>query len=719
MIKTNVTRGLGLALVTLGMAAGLAAPTAVNASGTDAGAAAQAQPAATTTRGAVAQGDQTAASTSSAPTSTGVTGDAAAAKPAGAIDETGAAAAATADPAAKPAAQADDAGTQQALAKTAPAAANPSKAPSATPASAPLINTYATVIKGRMAFWRSLNWDKAGKTSDDYLNQTLVAVARVTLANGNPFYQLATAKGEVVGYINATALAITDQPGGVAQPFGRYATITTTANAKIWGDLSFKTVAAMAPDVFQQTFLAKTVSHHVNGADYYALYRDGQLFGYINAATVKTAATQAGVAVSVDKYATTTSKARYAIWKGFEWKNKAGATDATKPKTYEVRYAYHHASGAVYYSLYRANKWQGYVNAKAMTLADTARGAALPTDQIVSVTETGLKVWTDLAMHTKLTDTRTVLNRTYRVTQRFVSEAGPEYFQLTDGKGQPQGYVNATAVTKAAGEQGRPVSDSREVLLKTNYKLWRNFDWLALAKQAASYQGQALQVRCYYNHLNGSRYASLYTLGGQWVGYVNEKGLTPAGVWRPVSGQLRYYDNLKDRYTKTYAVTYFSQLDARWAKKNYGGYAFGPSGCGMASMAMVLAGYGRAVTPITTADYGYKYADFDRDGAGTNQETLTTVATRFGLDWKVMASSAELISYLKQGYPATVCLDLGGYRHIVVLHGYANGKTTVSDPYANRLYTGKHTIADVWSKLSWLQGNREMGASAAIVYFAR
>nr|WP_276580250.1 C39 family peptidase [Lacticaseibacillus parakribbianus] len=322
-------------------------------------------------------------------------------------------------------------------------------------------------------------------------------------------------------------------------------------------------------------------------------------------------------------------------------------------------------------------------------------------------------------MRAAQTDTTAAIHQTYVATQRFVAEYGAAYYLLATDRGQPVGYVNAEAVTVATGRQGFPAEDSREVLLKAGYTLWQNFAWRPRAKQASGYSRQILEVRRDYTHLNGSRYASVYTKSGQWCGYVNVNGLTPAGEWRPNNGQLRYYDNLKGRDTKSYTVTYFSQLDSRWAHQTYGGYAFGPSGCGMTALAMVLAGYGRAVTPVTTASYGFEHAEFNHDGAGTCQSTLVTVASRFGLDWRVMTSASELTSYLKQGYPATVCLDLGGYRHIVVLHGYAAGKTTVADPYANRLFSGQHTVAEIWGKLSWLQGNREMGASAAVVYFAR
>ena len=191
----------------------------------------------------------------------------------------------------------------------------------------------------------------------------------------------------------------------------------------------------------------------------------------------------------------------------------------------------------------------------------------------------------------------------------------------------------------------------------------------------------------------------------------------PSG-WESVNGTLKYYDAGSKKYTKQFSLVYYSQLDPRWSGKYYGGYTFRESGCGQASIAMIISGFGTSVTPPNVANYTYSKGLFNDGSAGSDESSLTTAAKKWGLSYKVMGSSSQLASYLQKGYPATVCINLGyGERHIVALTGYSNGYTTVHDPWNNLLFSGKHTVSEVWSRLSWLQVNKDMGASAAVVYY--
>ncbi|WP_374285051.1 C39 family peptidase [Lactococcus sp.] len=191
--------------------------------------------------------------------------------------------------------------------------------------------------------------------------------------------------------------------------------------------------------------------------------------------------------------------------------------------------------------------------------------------------------------------------------------------------------------------------------------------------------------------------------------------------WRSVNGRLKYINAKNNSVIKQFAMPYYSQRDSRWSNKRYAGYTLGNTGCGMASMAMIISGFGTSVTPVQTADYAHAYGTFDRyPEVGSAQSDLTMVANRWGLDYKVMRSANELATYLSQGYPATVCLDLGnGVRHIVVLRGYSSGYTTATDPWNGLIFSGRHTVAQVWSLLSWKADNINKGSSAATVFLPR
>ncbi|MQW24058.1 MULTISPECIES: C39 family peptidase [unclassified Lactococcus] len=191
--------------------------------------------------------------------------------------------------------------------------------------------------------------------------------------------------------------------------------------------------------------------------------------------------------------------------------------------------------------------------------------------------------------------------------------------------------------------------------------------------------------------------------------------------WKSVNGTLKYINAKNNSVIKQFSMPYYSQRDSRWVNKKYAGYTLGNTGCGMASMAMIISGFGTTVTPVQTADYAHAYRTFDRyPEVGSAQSDLTMVANHWGLNYKVMSSANELANYLSQGYTATVCLDLGnGVRHIVVLRGYSGGYTTVTDPWNGLIFSGSHSVSQVWSLLSWKADNKNKGASAATVYLPR
>lgn len=252
------------------------------------------------------------------------------------------------------------------------------------------------------------------------------------------------------------------------------------------------------------------------------------------------------------------------------------------------------------------------------------------------------------------------------------------------------------------------------------YDIWyqvqvQNYGWLGWAKNGAiagttglNRQAEAYRIR-------------IVSKNASAPGSTKNAHIIGQSGWKSVSGKLRYYNAATNSYTKNFSLKYYSQLDKRWSGRTYGSYNFGKTGCGQASIAMIISGFGINVTPAMAADYSHKYGSFDTAReVGSAQSDLTIVADHFGVSWRVMKTQAELGSYLAKGYPATVCLDLGGgVRHIVVLTGNSGGVTTVSDPWNGLLFSGRHSIAQIWSKLSWKADNRNKGASAAVVYIAK
>lgn len=252
------------------------------------------------------------------------------------------------------------------------------------------------------------------------------------------------------------------------------------------------------------------------------------------------------------------------------------------------------------------------------------------------------------------------------------------------------------------------------------------------------YSGGSVKVYVAYNPRSGSHnytsslseQTSLIKSGWQNEGvayYATNTGSTTGKAtgaqssWKSVNGVLKYYNVSTGSYTKQFSLVYYSQLNPSWSRLTYGGYSFGATGCGQTSIAMILSGFGIKVTPPMAASYAHGYGSFDRyPEVGSAQSDLTLVASHYNVSWTVMSSASQLANYLSKGYPATVCLDLGGgVRHIVVLTGYSNGFTTVTDPYNGLLFSGRHSVSQIWSLLSWKSDNTNKGASAATVYLAR
>ncbi|WP_225046840.1 C39 family peptidase [Lacticaseibacillus kribbianus] len=521
--------------------------------------------------------------------------------------------------------------------------------------------------------------------------------------------------------MTATA-ATTEEPQAVTQQLDLLG-IVGGANYKLWANVTTWTAAGhVSHDYLGQTVRVTAKVTVPTGGVYLLLQSlSGQSLGYVNAAGVTLTTLNGTNRLGADRYGTVTSSTNYAIWNNGAWETRVTTTKAQQNHTYQLLGLYADDNGSTYYALGKNGAVYGFVNSRALTLAASSVGATQALDRYGTVTSGSYAVWQDLAWSRKLTVSSTMLHKTYHVIGQNIAENGAVYYKLADSNEIFRGYVNAKALTLGNGPQGAYTTQSRWVTMNTKYAIWTSFAWVKAGKQAKSYSGQLLQTRRYYTYVNGTRYDSVYTESGMWVGYVNAAALSPAkSGWRSVGGKLRYLNANTGSYTKTFAVKYYSQLDSRWASRVYSGYRFGPTGCGMASIAMILSGFGKNVTPATAANYANKYGHFDRGAAGSWESDLTSVASHYGVKWTVMSSASQLSSYLKKGYPATMCLDLGsGVRHIVVLHGYANGWTTVSDPYSSLLYSGSHKVTDVWKRLSWRSDNVNMGKSAAVVYIAK
>lgn len=135
-------------------------------------------------------------------------------------------------------------------------------------------------------------------------------------------------------------------------------------------------------------------------------------------------------------------------------------------------------------------------------------------------------------------------------------------------------------------------------------------------------------------------------------------------------------------------VPHLYQWDSRWGYTVYNGDAFGLSGCGPTSLAMVYQALtGKTdLTPYDMGQLAYE-GDYVVEWKGTASEFFADAAEGLGLKCEVLDPSADaIVQALKGGKPIVANLGEGtftSYGHFFVLAGVAdNGQIIVNDPYS-------------------------------------
>ncbi|HGD4591209.1 TPA: GBS Bsp-like repeat-containing protein [Streptococcus agalactiae] len=147
-----------------------------------------------------------------------------------------------------------------------------------------------------------------------------------------------------------------------------------------------------------------------------------------------------------------------------------------------------------------------------------------------------------------------------------------------------------------------------------------------------------------------------------------------------------------------YNTPYFSQRDGRWASRRYG-----------------MATLGETVLPTQIADYLYhKTVEFNRGVQGTTSRGILKAAKEWGVTATALGTQANLVQALKDGYHVLAAVQNNVFvlhgSHEIVLKGYNNGLTHVSDPYTPSL-SGWYPISQLWKEQSYYSEDRiDIGA---------
>ena len=155
-------------------------------------------------------------------------------------------------------------------------------------------------------------------------------------------------------------------------------------------------------------------------------------------------------------------------------------------------------------------------------------------------------------------------------------------------------------------------------------------------------------------------------------------------------------------------LTYYSQLDSRWASQMYssvgdGSQTIGTSGCGPTSSAMVVSSIKGNITPNQMADlymqHGYRSAN-----QGTYWSAFKWTADIFDIGYSECYRLDDAVAKLKDNNYIIVSCNQGLFTyggHFIVLTGVEGNYIKVYDPY---LYNGKFDVSSRRGKVD-VRGN--------------
>lgn len=140
-------------------------------------------------------------------------------------------------------------------------------------------------------------------------------------------------------------------------------------------------------------------------------------------------------------------------------------------------------------------------------------------------------------------------------------------------------------------------------------------------------------------------------------------------------------------------LTYYSQLDSRWANKPYtscgnGSQTIGSSGCAPTCASMIVTATKGAITPDTMCNLFVKYG-YRSSNNGTYLSAFRAVADEFNIGYEETYNLDRAVDLLRNNhYVAASCANglftTGG--HLILIVGIDGDTLKIYDPY---LYSGK------------------------------
>lgn len=307
---------------------------------------------------------------------------------------------------------------------------------------------YATVTSAKEPLWQDVFLDKKTSTSSSITGQTFEIKEVFTTNNNVAYYALYSNKNVLIGWIKATGLELTTSPGGIWSAESKYATITNS-NSTLWHNFLTLKKRGTTAGLEGKTCRVKGRFHHFDGFIYYSLYDNkNNWLGYIKETGVKITAGANGAYSSFNRYISLTKK-NTVIWGSFNLKSQKNNTNALYYKTYLAKGKYVHFNGTTYLTLYdSSNKWIGYIDEKAVTVANNKGGVWQSEKKTMRIKNKKDTLWQNLNFTKKLGTAEQYVNKNIQVKGKFLHFNGSTYYSLYLNN-KWLGYINASGVTNA------------------------------------------------------------------------------------------------------------------------------------------------------------------------------------------------------------------------------------------------------------------------------
>lgn len=149
-------------------------------------------------------------------------------------------------------------------------------------------------------------------------------------------------------------------------------------------------------------------------------------------------------------------------------------------------------------------------------------------------------------------------------------------------------------------------------------------------------------------------------------------------------------------------LTYFNQLDERWANEKYGKTdTIGVAGCGPTALAIAISNLtGEDTDPVEVAEWSYENG-YVCEGSGSYISLIPNAAEHFGLSVEKLGKSNanELKQHLEDGKMIIAIMGAGHFTntgHFIVLRGVTDkGKILVADPVSYNRSTQEWDVSTI------------------------